>query len=168
MSNSITNQTIQYIIFMVYYIILSLLIIVYYIHMLYNIITLIKIKKKKNHKKSQLISILYSQKSIANCSSGLLGIITRNALFFIFLQFRFLLSKKKKDWSEIIGWVGATKKDMREVGGATTSVVTQLQSKPYIFFQGEKKLKPFIFFQIIVKQLCVHHNFVNVTTDLSQ
>ena len=48
---------------------------------------------------------------MANCSSGLLGVIVRNILHFISVV-PLLALKMKKDLSEITGWVGPTKKGM--------------------------------------------------------
>lgn len=48
---------------------------------------------------------------MANCSSGLLGVIVRNTFHFIPVV-PLLALKMKKDLSEIAGWVGPTKKGM--------------------------------------------------------
>lgn len=54
---------------------------------------------------------------MANCSSGLLGVIVRNTFDFIPVV-PLLALKMKKDLSEIAGWVGPTKKDMGVLGVA--------------------------------------------------
>ena len=55
---------------------------------------------------------------MANCSSGLLGVIVRNTFYFIPVV-PLLALKIQKDLSEIAGWVGPTKKDMGLVGHLT-------------------------------------------------
>ena len=52
---------------------------------------------------------------MANCSSGLLGVIVRNTFDFIPVV-PLLALKMKKDLSEIAGWVGPTKKGMGVFG----------------------------------------------------
>ena len=52
---------------------------------------------------------------MANCSSGLLGVIVRNTFHFIPVV-PLLALKMKKDLSEIAGWVGPTKKGMGVFG----------------------------------------------------
>ena len=51
---------------------------------------------------------------MANCSSGLLGVIVRNTFHFIPVV-PLLALKIKKDLSEIAGWVCPTKKDMGDL-----------------------------------------------------
>ena len=52
---------------------------------------------------------------MANCSSGLLGVIVRNTFYFIPVV-PLLALKIQKDLSEIAGWVGPTKKGMGVFG----------------------------------------------------
>ena len=52
---------------------------------------------------------------MANCSSGLLGVIVRITFHFIPVV-PLLALKMKKDLSEIAGWVGPTKKGMGVFG----------------------------------------------------
>jgi hypothetical protein len=49
---------------------------------------------------------------MANCSSGLLGVIVRNTFHFIIPVVPLLALKIRKDLSEIAGWLSPTKKDM--------------------------------------------------------